>query len=484
MKDSEKLFEAIGDIRDDQIEDAEERSLKPGRARRRFWFGAIAALLAVAMVAGYFALPGGRGTSAYAISEPVYPDTAAYPREEDYFAGNGEFDSDAYSEDYEAWWEDMAAKPDASGYAGELEDYFTAITGQLLSGAGSGNAACSPLNVYMALAMLAELTGGESREQILALLGADSIESLRRQANDIWNASYIDDGVTSSILAASVWLNEYVSFDRDTLDTLAENYYAASYSGEMGSAEFDSALQSWLNEQTGGLLSDQIGDIELSAETVLALATTVYFRAKWVDEFAESANTREVFHMPDGDVTAEFMHQSGVGTYYRGENFGAVSRYLHNDGVMWFILPDEGVSVDEVLASGEYMSLLLDSEGWEEAYRPRINLSVPKFDVASQLDLSEGLKALGVTDVFDPVAGDFTPMTDMDGIFVSQAVHGARVAIDEEGVTAAAYTVIANAGAGMPPEEEIDFTLDRPFIYAITTGGSLPLFTGVVNDPA
>lgn len=99
MKDSEKLFEAIGDIRDDQIEDAEERSLKPGRARRRLWFGAIAARLAVAMVAGYFALPGGRGTSAYAISEPVYPDTAAYPREENYFSEGGEFDSDAYSED-------------------------------------------------------------------------------------------------------------------------------------------------------------------------------------------------------------------------------------------------------------------------------------------------------------------------------------------------------------------------------------------------
>ena len=138
MKDSEKLFEAIGDIRDDQIEDAEERSLKPGRARRRFWFGAIAALLAVAMAAGYFALPGGRGTSAYAISEPVYPDTAAYPREEDYFAGNGEFDSDAYSDDYEAWWEGMRAKPDASRYAGGVGGYFTAVTGELLPRAGGG----------------------------------------------------------------------------------------------------------------------------------------------------------------------------------------------------------------------------------------------------------------------------------------------------------------------------------------------------------
>ena len=74
--------------------------------------------------------------------------------------------------------------------------------------------------------------------------------------------------------------------------------------------------------------------------------------------------------------------------------------------------------------------------------------------------------------------------TDVDEIYISQALHGARVAIDEEGVTAAAYTVmIADAGAAMP-DEEIDFTLDRPFIYAITTNDNLPLFTGVVNNPA
>ena len=55
------------------------------------------------------------------------------------------------------------------------------------------------------------------------------------------------------------------------------------------------------------------------------------------------------------------------------------------------------------------------------------------------------------------------------------------------GLSAAAGTAaatVAAAGAAIPPEEEIDFTLDRPFIYAITTGDSLPLFTGVVNDPA
>ena len=42
--------------------------------------------------------------------------------------------------------------------------------------------------------MLAEVTGGESRAQILELLDEDSIDALRTRANHIWNANYRDDG--------------------------------------------------------------------------------------------------------------------------------------------------------------------------------------------------------------------------------------------------------------------------------------------------
>lgn len=54
-------------------------------------------------------------------------------------------------------------------------------------------------------------------------------------------------------------------------------------------------------------------------------------------------------------------------------------------------------------------------------------------------------------------------------IFVSTVQHDVRVAIDEEGVTAAAYTVMAMSGAGAPPDDEIDFVLDRPFLFALTS---------------
>ena len=74
--------------------------------------------------------------------------------------------------------------------------------------------------------------------------------------------------------------------------------------------------------------------------------------------------------------------------------------------------------------------------------------------------------------------------TDTDDIYLSAAQHAARVKIDEEGCTAAAYTVMMAAGTAMPPDDEVDFVLDRPFIFAITGADGLPMFVGIVNNPA
>lgn len=115
-----------------------------------------------------------------------------------------------------------------------------------------------------------------------------------------------------------------------------------------------------------------------------------------------------------------------------------------------------------------------------------IDLSVPKFDVSADTDLSGALRALGVTDVFDAGKADFSPLTDKaDSIFLSQAKHSARVTLDEEGVVAAAYTVMVACGARLArPDERVEFTLDRPFLFAVTGESGEILFAGIVNTPA
>ena len=154
---------------------------------------------------------------------------------------------------------------------------------------------------------------------------------------------------------------------------------------------------------------------------------------------------------------------------------------------MWLILPDEGVSVDDLLSDSAIMELIstgnqLDG-GWENKKLLTVNLTMPKFDVVSDIDLKAGLEALGVTDVFDDASADFSPLTpDIDGIGLTSVKHAARVMVDEEGCIAAAYTVMLRYGAP-PPGDEVDFVLDRPFLFVITGADGLPLFAGVVNQP-
>ena len=474
---AQDIFNGVTDIRDDLIDGAREAPKKQKRWTKKRWLGAVAAVLALAILAGVFLRPGGALT-AYAVAEAKYPQMAPYP------SGLFQYSDTAY----DAWRKGVNAQRRDLGNISSLQSFFARSAQTFLTGDEGQNWVYSPLNVYMALSMLAQLTGGESREQILTLLGSESIDALRQQAGDVWNANYRDDGALTSILANSLWMNQDVKFNQNTMDALARDFYASSYRGEMGSERFNKALQSWLNAQTGGLLKEQAGNIELDRDTVLALAATVYFKAKWSSEFSKGNTLPETFHAPDGDVETDFMHQRDDQTYYWGEKFAAVSQSFEMGGAMWFLLPDEGVTPEELLSDGEAMDFLFANHRneWENQKSLLVNKSIPKFDVSSQFDLTEGLQTLGVTDVFDLALSDFTPMTtDVgDPIVVSQANHAARVVIDEEGCTAVAFTVIAQAaGAARPADEEVDFVLDRPFIFCVTGDSGLPLFVGVVNHP-
>ena len=69
---------------------------------------------------------------------------------------------------------------------------------------------------------------------------------------------------------------------------------------------------------------------------------------------------------------------------------------------------------------------------------------------------------MGVTDVFNEGAANFSEITGDVPIFLTAANQSVRVQIDEEGVKAAAYIEFPGATSPEPPKEIIDFILDRP----------------------
>ena len=381
------------------------------------------------------------------------------------------------------WWNSQREYNAASSALQTgMRGYYTALMEKLLTGE-EANTVCSPLNIYIAFAMLAEVSDGNTRQQILDMLGAEDIETLRENILILWHSNYADTPNLKSLLANSFWLNSTVDYNMDTLKLLAEKYYASSFSGIPGSQEMDKALQTWTDENTGSLLSEYVKDMTLDPETVLALVSTIYYKAAWTDDFNEQGTSPETFHGTRGDTTVDMMHRSAMMNIYVADTYNVVGLNLDDSGSMYFYLPDEGVDVDTLLADPDILKAMyydMEDERW---HFPIVNLSIPKFRVSGKTDLIETIKELGIIDALDAGTADFTPLTEsFDGIYLSGAEHAAMVEIDEQGVTGAAYTELFNAGSAAMPDEEVDFVVDRPFMFVITGRDGSLLFAGIVRN--
>ena len=423
---------------------------------------------------------------AKALASPVYPEEMTWQEERD----NPLVQSPA-----QARW--INGRDTAELYRGFFADTMLL----LLSDQNEESAVMSPVNIFMATAMLAEITDGETRQEILNTLGVKDIEQLRDQAAKIWGLCYKDDGREKTVLGNSLWLNNGLQYRQSTVQQLADSYYASAFMGEMGSDSYNSLLQRWLNDMTGGLLAEQVKGIELPADTALALISTVLHETKWGDEFSKDNTKPGTFHSPAGDVEAEFMYSyHDTTTLFTADKYRFIQKGTRQGRVLFF-LPNEGTSVSEMMQEESFRTLLsypfkgddyfvLDpADGFFHSTTNRgitgsfawINLTVPKLDITYQQDLTAALQALGIKTAFTAEKADYTPITDEPGVYLQKAEQGTRLIMDEEGISAASYVEYL---AGEPLlDTEVDMVFDRPFFMLVLGTNDVPLFAGVVNVP-
>ena len=218
-------------------------------------------------------------------------------------------------------------------------------------------------------------------------------------------------------------------------------------------------------------------DLSFEEDTCVALISTSYYEGYWENPFFGGDSYDGVFYSPEGEVTVSYMSSSRDSVYYyKGEHFTAIKKAISSGGYMWFFLPNEGVSVDEVLEYGEAMELVLNEpDNTEPVFLP---IQIPSFDISSMLDFTEELPALGVSAVFDESAANFSPVTDCH-IWADEVKQNVRLSVNENGCTAAAVSLMAaTSGFSFDP-----FVLNRPFLFVLTGATDQPLFAGVVNNP-
>ena len=465
----QKLEQAFSEISDTHIAEAAK-----AKKKKLPWLGAVAAVLALVLIFKFVDIP--MAIAAEAVSKPSAARIMERPDLDDYK------DRLYWREDLNKWDTERIRRQDTTAQAlTQMEGFLRQSCREFLSGA-RGNVLYSPINAYIGLSMVAELTAGQTRQQIMDALGASDLTTLRQQISALWETVYQDDGNEICTLANALWIDNALKYRQEPMDILGHHYYASVYRQDLSSRQAAKDIQAWLNNNTGGLLKDAVQGIHLPEEAVLALYSTIYFQAKWHSEFNSSQNTTDTFHGQAGDTKATFMNKKlAQMNYYWDEDYGAVSTGLKNGSSMWLILPDEDKSVEDVLESGAYLDMIASPyEGWENKKFMKVNLSVPKFDVQSKQNLRQGLEEMGITDLFRLGQADFSEAFD-GPVFMTAANQAVRVQIDEQGVKAAAYIEFPGATSPMPPEEIIDFVLNRPFLFVIADGSGIPLFAGVVN---
>ena len=392
-----------------------------------------------------------------------------------------DYDSDEY---YEWWMEQKQKEKPLETEAKNMTSFYADTMAALLRD-GKENRVFSPLNLYVALSMLAETAGGDSRQQILDLLGQKDLTALRQKNKAIWEGVCRDDDLMVCLLGNSLWLaqDDRAEYNQDTLATLAQQYYAAAYRGDMGSEDYNGVLRGWINDHTGGLLSQQSESVKLDSATALALVSTLYFRGEWIDEFKEEDNREGVFHAATGDVTCTMMYQKKASYVYTGDRFTATSINMKDGAGMYIFLPNEGESVASLASDPQVLTILESRATYEDRESVNVYLTLPKFDVVSDMDLSDRLAQMGITDVFNAEKADFSGIfaKQSDAVKLDRVRQAARVTVDEKGVTAASFTWMEYGMGG--PIEDVEFTVDRPFMFAVIGPSNTILFAGIIENP-
>jgi serpin B len=220
----------------------------------------------------------------------------------------------------------------------------------------------------------------------------------------------------------------------------------------------------------------------LGAMTRMVLANAIYFKADWLDQFAKESTRDAPFHLLVGSVIETPTMSQGINNlpFFSSPGVQVVElAYAGNTAVMDIFVPDEGnfTSFESALSLEGYEQLLAGLQATP------VMLSLPKFSFTSSVNLSDKLIELGMSDAFDPERADFTGMSSLRELFISDVLHKAFIAVDEEGTEAAAATAVI-MGVASAPMFEISLDIDRPFIFLIRdlSSGQI-LFVGRVVDP-
>ena len=377
-----------------------------------------------------------------------------------------------------------------------VNDFAFRLGSAMAHDIGYENFVISPYSIWMPLAALVNATDDRHRPALFEALGLAGIapEDINRTASRMlfdlttprhreWAEDWEEDIVPVRV-ANALFIDYRQGPRRDFAQVFADYFRGDVISLDFESAGAADAVNAWVNENTQGRIPRIVESFH--EDTLAAIANTIYFSGRWRQEFNPGATSQGTFYGPAGESAACFMNMTTWFVYYEDEHIQAVNMPFYEAGGMLIILPREQSAVDffAAMTHEDFARIMYESRGRDGT------LSLPRFAIEYEINgLHDVLAGLGVP-LFDielaPLTGG---LVEDDGIpvWLDSALHRAMIEVDEEGVTAAAVTMMPVMGCAAPDPQPFMMICNRPFVFILHShtmdGGNQVLFTGVVNRP-
>lgn len=192
-------------------------------------------------------------------------------------------------------------------------------------------------------------------------------------------------------------------------------------------------------------------------------------------------------------------HHFAIADYENEKVFAKDLKEYDGTTLQYVAIMPKNVSLKEYLASTDANSIgalintvkELKNENFKQGVITRIIGYIPKFKFEYDLNLLNDLVHQGVTDVFARGKANLTNLTNAEDAFISDAKHKANIEFTQDGIKAAAATMLGGAGAGdwfdylyEVPVEIIDMTFDKPYLFLIRDKDNGEIwFVGTVYEP-
>uniref|UniRef100_A0A8B9YZW1 Serpin domain-containing protein n=1 Tax=Buteo japonicus TaxID=224669 RepID=A0A8B9YZW1_9AVES len=226
-------------------------------------------------------------------------------------------------------------------------------------------------------------------------------------------------------------------------------------------------INSWVEKETNGQIQDFLVSGSVDLDTVLVLVNAIYFKGVWKTAFKED-DTREVhFNVTEQESRpVQMMCQNStfkVATVAAEKMKILELPYASGELSMLVLLPDD-VSGLEQLESKISFEKLTEWTSPNVMEKKRVKVYLPRMKIEQKYNLTSVLMALGMTDLFSPLA-NLSGISSAESLKISEAIHEAYMEVNEEGTEMAGSAGVV--GDIKQSSEFEEFRADHPFLFLI-----------------